>query len=120
MNDLGLIIIEDFTHKKTSSFTSTHFSQSQQQIMFSLQLSSHVKHYQPSLHASSLCSILSFPRVYLLFGFNLICVYVSFCLVLLFTVPLARHMLCDSSPTVHIPLEKIISYCYLHVLLLTI
>ena len=54
--------------------------------MFSLQLSSHIKHYQLSLHASSLWSILSFPRGCLLFGFHFICVYDAFCLVLLFVV----------------------------------
>ena len=44
--------------------------------MFSLQLSSHIKHYQLSLHASELCSIMYFPRGCLLFGFYFICVYV--------------------------------------------
>ena len=73
------------THKHIIIYINP-FSQSRQQIMFALQLSSHMKHYQLSLHASSLCSIMSFQRGCLLFGFHFMCVYVAFCLVLLFRV----------------------------------
>ena len=45
-----------------------------------------ISNWPMSLYPSSLCSIRSFPRGCLLFGFHFICVYVAFCLFLLFRV----------------------------------
>ena len=54
--------------------------------MFSLLLYSHINHYPLSPHASSLSSILSFPRGCLLLGFRFACVCVDFGSVSLFGV----------------------------------
>ena len=78
MNDL-LRFSEQISHTKI--YHHLHepiFHNRGNKIMFSLQLSSHIRHYLLTLHGSSLCLILLFPRGCLLFGFHLVCVYVTF------------------------------------------
>ena len=90
MNDLAYILRADFTHKNIiicacTIYTNPFFTIAATKNV-TLQISLPIKHYKLSLHASSLCSIMSFPPGCLLFGFRFTCVCVAFGLVLLFTV----------------------------------
>ena len=132
-NDLAQIIRADFTHKKIITCASTiymnpFFTIAAKLIIFSLQLSSQIKHYQLSLHASSLGvnPVLFTWSFTPWFSFHL-CVQalcIAFGLVLLFGVAFGTpycafahafnpispfrqaDIACDSSSTVHLPLEK--------------